>query len=112
MKDYTLSEMIEECKKQILEFGTYACVNCKASFYPHCPRREWKDPNFVKLEPRDMVELPCVNVATISPFGKEIKLYEVHYRDNKTNAILTKICKTEPEAGEFLEELKGENHGD
>lgn len=101
MKDYTLSEIKAHCKVRVAKYhnpckGCEMEVVCKSTL-----------PLGWEIEPRDMIELPCVNVATISPFGKEIKLYEVHYRDNKTNAILTKICKTEPEADAFLAELKG-----
>lgn len=110
MKDYTLSEMRTHCLN-ILHSGLN-CEHCKKydrPLFDFCMNglndvpSDWK----LKLEPRDLIELPCKIVVTcLSGFP----CWQVVWRNRSGNgSIVTKDFDTEAEADKFLEELKGES---
>lgn len=107
MKDYTLSEMIAHCKEMHKKYGNKACDNCggeKARFcenqFANIPQN-WTDE--YDIEPRDIMELPYkqrkVDLCK-KPF------WRVFYRKNG-EVFIQDFIKTEAEADNFIQELKG-----
>ena len=96
MKDYRLSEIIAECKKQKNCSSCPCCDFCEYvdvySMYP----AEWEN-----VEPRDMIELPCKQALDID---NKVYQWEVIYR-GKNGLIYFNMFGTEAEADAFLNKL-------
>ena len=108
MKDYRLSEIKEICEEKCnsCSLKEIPCKSCKMQEI--CKTLNWQkyhrgfSPNNWKLEPRDIIELPCKGIVHSSLGDALVICYRNH-----NGEILIMPFTEEETANKFLEELKG-----
>ena len=96
MKDFRLSEMVEECKKHD------KCCDCRIKEFCGAVSFEGLKGLTEKISPRDMIELPC----KMEYEGQYGKCWKVYYRNVLDGTIDNQGFYDETQAGAFLQELK------
>ncbi len=100
MKDYRLSEILSYC---------YSNGDCKQCELEKICSHRLDYISICNIEPRDMIELPCINEIDKSKTGcytLDGKFYEVIFRD-KDGSIKVMQAESKDEAYKFLAMLKG-----
>lgn len=96
MKDYRLSEILSYC---------YSNGDCKQCELEKICSHRLDYISICNIEPRDMIELPCINHEK----RFDTDLYVVYYRNGQCGNIDRHPCDTEAEAKAFIEDLMGKN---